>query len=345
MPKKSYYIIILALLIAGNTIGQLKPHKEAQKAVAPLEDAKKWFAAWELVSKTIFHIDSLQPVEFVFFDDHYVYTTSNVSVPQGELITGPPLLGKKLTWKRAAHNGKITMPDHKTVPIGLMSFAAPLEEPGRNAFFVMPLPAFWKSAGVVSKEFGLDNLVTGVFLHEFSHTQQMRNFGKKISEYEQNNVFKTDFSDDIVQDYFKTDSIYNVAFRKEVALLYEAAATLNPTQQKSLIRQGLDMMESRHKKYFIGEEEKFRQIDQFFLTMEGLGQYAMYAWLIHPQGGNIDQATALAGVRRGGRQWSQEEGLSLFLILDKFSAPGSWSGLMFGTTTTSVIELIEKAIK
>lgn len=126
----------------------------------------------------------------------------------------------------------------------------------------------------------------------------MRNFGKKISEYEQNHVFKTAFSDDIVQDYFKTDSIYNVAFRKEVALLYEAAATQDPVPQKFLLKEGLDMMESRHKKYFTGDNEKFRQIDQFFLIMEGMGQYTMYLWLIHLQGGNINPSTALAGVRR-----------------------------------------------
>lgn len=97
MPQKCSYIVILALLIAGNTTGQFNPQKKVQKAVSPLEEAKKWFTAWELVSKTVFHIDTLQPVEFVFFDEQYVYATSKVSVSKGELIAGPLLFGKEFS--------------------------------------------------------------------------------------------------------------------------------------------------------------------------------------------------------------------------------------------------------
>ena len=70
----------------------------------------------------------------------------------------------------------------------------------------------------------------------------------------------------------------------------------------------------------------------------------MYAWLIHPKGGNIPADTALKAVRRGGKSWSQEEGLSLFLLLNKRMKPAKFGPLMFGSDTVSVIELIKKHI-
>jgi hypothetical protein len=76
--------------------------------------------------------------------------------------------------------------------------------------------------------------------------------------------------------------------------------------------------------------------------MEGLGQYTMYAWLIHPKGGNIAAETAVKGVRRGGRWWSQEEGLALFLALEKLAPPKKWAPKMFGSTTESVLRLISR---
>lgn len=71
----------------------------------------RWFRAWELVSKDIYHLDSLKPVDFVFFDEEFVYSTSNITVPQGEPVKGPALLGHQFTWKRVPHSDTLTLPD------------------------------------------------------------------------------------------------------------------------------------------------------------------------------------------------------------------------------------------
>jgi len=330
---------ITALLIFLTSLSfKTSAHEVPGKTLTVPTEVNKWFGAWEMVCKKIYRVDSLKAVEFVFFDAKYIYSTSNISVPAGEIIDGPSLLGKRFTWKRKEHEGKITLPTEQIVPVGLMSFASPLEN--ENAFFVMPLLSFWEAAGVKSKELGLELLVTGVFLHEFSHSQQMQNFGKKMTWYEQHNKFTVDFSDDIVQDYFEKDSIYELQFRKETSRFYEAAS--DKADLSLLTGQALGMHNARQEKYFTGDLEIFKEIDNFFLTMEGLGQYTMYAWLVHPEGANIPAEIAQKAVRRGGKSWSQEEGLSLFLVLSKISVPANWSGLMFGNETISVIDLIKK---
>lgn len=295
----------------------------------------KWFSAWELVSKDIYHLDSLSPVEFVFFDDRYVYSTSAITIPEGDFIKGPSLLGHEFVWKRAEYKDSLTLPDKSRVPIGLMSFAAELTAEKAKSFFVMPLPQFWKRAGVSSKELGDENLYTGVFLHEFSHSQQMQNFGKGITALEKANDFGIEFSDDFIQHLFGKDSAYVRMFTNELDIVYKAA------EDSTLIRAGLDSLQSRHNKFFIGKYENLKEIDEFFLTMEGLGQYTMYAWLTHKNGGNIPVGLAIAGVRRGKKWWSQEEGFALFLVLERLSGPGNWAKQMFGNQTQSVVNLIQ----
>lgn len=329
------YLILCSLFIVQNLSGQTGNTHPALQPVA------KWFAAWELVSKDIYGLDTTRPVEFVFFDEKHVYSTSGISVPGGEVIEGPALVGKKLIWKKDVHLGKITLPDKQTVPVGLMSFASPLTGAGNNAFFVMPLPQFWKNTGVESKELGLENLITGVFLHEFSHTQQMQNFGAKMTEYEQDKMFASiNFTDDIIQDYFGNDTAYTAMFKEETELFFDVSGFKTKSKVRSMAKVALLALNYRQQKYFTGEKQLLKPIDNFFLTMEGAGQYTMYAWLIHPAGGNLTAKAALAGVRRGKKWWSQDEGLSLFLVLIRLSQTRYWAKLMFGNETVSVIDLI-----
>jgi hypothetical protein len=317
----------------------------------PVEDPaffnglSKWFSAWELISKEVYHLDSLAPVEFVFFDEQFVYSTSNITVPGGKPVKGPELLNRQFVWKRALHNDTITLPDNSRVPVGLMSFASELKGEKNKSFFVMPLPQFWDKAGVTSKELGNDNLVTGVFLHEFSHSQQMQNFGRRITELESANDFGIEFSDDIIQHLFDKDSLYTAMFTNENNIFYEAVNEKDSTVKDSLISTGIDAFRSRHHKFFTAKYESLKNIDEFFLTMEGIGQFTMYAWLTHKNGANLPAQTAIAGVRRAKKWWSQEEGFALFLLLAQLSEPGNWAKQLFGEKTESVINLINQQIK
>lgn len=301
----------------------------------------KWFAAWKLVNKDIYKIDTVRPVEFVFFDDIYVYSTSVNSIKNGSPVKGNNLMNLKLKWKKERHNDSLTLPDKSVVPVNLMSYAAEIPNEGKS-FFVMPLPGFWKQAGVTSKELGLDNLITGVFLHEFSHSQQMQNFGKKMTEYEKQSNFSMEFSDDIVQHIFSKDTAYLTYYKKEIELFY--GAVKNDTLNKDAVQKGLLIYEQRQTENFKEKYAHLGPIDDFFLTMEGLGQYSMYLWLIHPRGANIKKDIALEGVRRGGKWWSQDEGFALFLILDKLSAPENWASNMFGDKSIETVTFLIKRI-
>ena len=336
---KKILFVLTTFFLSLNSFGQTKTDEQIRD-LAFYNATNRWFFAWKLVSKNIYQIEKVRPVEFVFFDEKYVYSTSTIAIKKGTSIKGCNLMNLSFQWKKALHNDSIMLPDNSTIPIRLMSFAAEMPNEKNKSFFVMPLPSYWERNGTTSKELGLDNLITGVFIHEFSHSQQMQNFGKEITLFEKQNNFGVEFTDDIVQDIFSKDSSYLNLYNKELQNLYQSVQ--DPTFDKVLVRDGLRLMSQRHSDYFKSQFSSLKEIDNFFLTMEGLGQYSMYLWLAHPKGGNLKKDIAIKGVRRGGKWWSQDEGFALFLILDKLSKPATWAKNMFGYKTESVIDLIGK---
>lgn len=310
---------------------------------AGMKGVDKWFSAWEFISTHKLNLPPASAPAILFYDDKNMYTTSAVSSSDSATaFTGPALLGKQLPWKWRAHHGTLTIPDGQKVPVGLMSFAA--SDSGGHPFFVMAAPAYWKTAGVESKELGLDNLMTAVFLHEFTHTRQQTGMGAMVDAIEKKHTFKDpELSDDIVQHTFQKDSNYVKVFRVETDKFYQAAFAKDTQTTKKLTREALVLLQKRQATYFIRNKSILKSLDNIFLTMEGLGQFVGFYWLQHPSGARVPFTKAVEGMRRKRNQWSQEEGLAMFLILDKLTKP-DWRNELFGNKPKNIIELLETAV-
>ena len=88
-------------------------------------------------------------------------------------------------------------------------------------------------------------------------------------------------------------------------------------------------MKQRHNAFFKENYKELVTLEDLFLTMEGLGQYSMYLWLIHPKGGNFNKKVAIDGVRKTKKWWSQEQGFAMFLVLEKISKSKKWAKELF----------------
>ncbi|MBS1755099.1 MAG: hypothetical protein JST34_13730 [Bacteroidetes bacterium] len=325
----------MSLLFSCNDTHKQNGTKPTQQKIP--QEIVEWFEAWQLVSAELDLQDSINPVDFIFFDDSLVYTTSTTSTSKSKAIDGPSLAGRKTKWLVQPHFNQIFLPDGQILQPGIYSFAAP----GKNGkpFFVMPLLSYWKQKGVESNELGLNKLVTGIFLHEFSHSQQMKGLGKLANELEAQHSYDVEFTDNIIQDYFVDDSAYKKLFSEEITLFYKAFEEGTAQQFLQQKDSALRILQKRHDRYLKEKGAHFIQLDNLFLTMEGLGQYLMYKWLVHPEGGGIDNRTALAGVRRGGKNWSQEEGLALFLCMERMKQSNDWIKHFFDRSNQYITSL------
>jgi hypothetical protein len=299
-----------------------------------------WLTSWEFTSKVVLDLNEAVPPEIVFYDTSCVYTTSAVTAGAAGIAGGPVLHGRKLPWRVLSHHGIITLPDSSQMPVQLASFAAPMGAVG--AFLVMAAPEIWAVQGIDSDSFGRDRLLTAVFLHEFAHTLQIPSFQDIIGPIDKNWGFPEELTDDVVQERFGADSAYVAAYEAERDLLHRAAAAEAMDDVRSLATEALAMMRARQVRWFTDELEVFGVLDDAFLSFEGAGQWVGYAWLIHPRGGGVRPDAALAGMRRGGRKWTQDEGLALFLVLDRL-LPG-WPSRVFGQHQAGATELLTAAV-
>jgi hypothetical protein len=337
-------LIIVLILFAICSCNQQNTEKNNPEIELELAGVQEWFNAWELIANDILKIQPHEPPFMLFFDDEYLYTNSNKSPKYSIEINGPKFFGKELNWIKTKHNDSLTLPTNQRVAIGLMSFTAPVGSGSDKAFFVMGVPSFWKDAKVTSKELGDENLYTSVFLHEFAHTLQNKIFGVKLEQFERDNKFKFELSDDMIQQDLEKDSIYTKKIKAEIKMFYDAFYSGDLSETKQLATKGLEMFNKRQKEYFINDRAIYKTLDNFFLTMEGIGQYIAVAWLIHPKGGNVDIGKAVKGMRRGGRWWSQDESLAMFLIYTKISNP-ELGKQMFGSDLNMINHLLEKQIE
>jgi hypothetical protein len=295
-----------------------------------------WFDAWDLAATEILRIDRGPQFEMVFFDARCVYTTSAVSGEGATATRGPAFMGTPLTWRSKPHGGTLVLPTRETVPVQLMSFAS--GDPKTGPFFVMAAPEYWAQVATPIDGNGL----TGVFLHEFAHVRQVGGF-KVIGEIEATWKFKEPFDDDVVQAHFEGNEEYVKAFNAERDLLYRAAAAESTDEVRKLATEALRMIQSRHERWFAGDESVFATLDSVWLSLEGSGQWIAYAWLKHPKGGRLSAREAIDRMVGRRRRWSQDEGLGLFLVVDRLMP--DWPSLVFRQPSIGAVDLLELAIR
>jgi len=292
----------------------------------------KWLAAWQLTSERILQIPAAPPPDMVLFDTKCVYATSELSAA-GPAIALP---GSALLWRTALHNDTVTTPASKKLPVQLMTFTD-VDKRTRRPFFVMASPDYWASKG-----FGAEPGLTAVFIHEFSHTRQIPGLGSIIGPIDDAWRFPDELDDDAVQTRFKSDSAYVAAYMAERNLLYRAAEADSLAEVRRLAMEALAMIRARHAKWFVGENAVFSTLDDTFLSLEGAAQWAAHAWLAHPEGGALSKPAAVARMLGSRRFWAQDEGLALFLVVDRLMA--DWPKLVFREPSVGGITLLQWAI-
>lgn len=206
------------------------------------------------------------------------------------------------------HGDTVTFPDGGEAPVGPISFAN-----GEGGYFAMSLPSVWRAAGVES-DFGLERLMTGVLLHEMMHIRQTELAKAALAGVpEALGISDDELTDDIVQERFSTNPDYVSAYEAERYKFFAAAEAESDDEARRLAGEGLALMRERRARFFTGRNAGFTRLDDVFLTMEGMGQLLIYRYFR----GFEEYAPAVEGVRRGGKWWSQDEGLAIMLVVDR----------------------------
>ena len=251
-----------------------------------------------------------------------------------------PQPGQALVWRGTAHGGKVSLPGGRPQPVGPVSFAAPGEGADGKPFFAMSLPSVWRAAGV-SSGLGVEGLMDGVLLHELMHVRQFYFANPALAEITRQYDLPDSIDDDSLQAAFKGKADYVAAWERERDTLYAAAAAPDDREARRLAGEALAMMRARRARWLSGANAHWAKLDDIFLTMEGLGQWLAYGWYRAPFGMALEADTAQAEVRRKGQWWTQEEGLALFLVIDRLVP--DWQARAFAAKPELAEALLERA--
>ena len=268
-------------------------------------------ATWEAVRADALKIGPAPLPTFIVFDNECVWRDGQGS----------------------AHTGTIALPDGNEVPVGVMTFAG--SHDGKPSL-VMALPAMWRAEKRHRDNPRLDLLIRSVFVHEMTHTRQAASFGARLGELETQHKLE-DLNDDIIQQRFADRDGFTAAFAKERDLLYSIANEPDPARRHALAKDALHAIRERRARYFRGNDAFYAELEEIFLGMEGVANWAGFRAAMHA-GLSRDEAITLM---QGSRKWfSQDEGLALFLAIDALT-PG-WQKCVFSEKPVPAFELLSK---
>lgn len=274
--------------------------------------------AWLLVEREIFHLGAAPhaPV-YVFFDDTCTYQSRD---------------GR--AWSTAQHGGAIRTPDGETAEPGVVSFVTPN---GDAPFMLMSLPSIWRAAGVPDRG-DMRSFLYSVFVHEMAHIRQFGELYDRIDAVITRHQLGDDFSDDIVQNRFGSNADFKASIERERDILL-AGLKGDAQAAKAAASEALALIRARRAQYFTGDHVALLELEDLFLTLEGVGQLAATDWLAHPLGGGRAPEDALAAMRT--RWWSQEEGLAIMLIVQRLVP--DWRERAFASHPQTALQLLALA--
>jgi hypothetical protein len=298
-------------------------------------EAEAWtrvaLEAWDRLDHERIHMTNPSTPGLVLFDDSCVYRFTPRA--EGAFEAG----GRVYAVRSDSHSGEIALPDGETIPARKLSFAAPTAD--GSMYFVMALPSVWRAD--IRETRDPEHLAMLVFMHEFAHTQQGSGLGRKIDALITRGL-PGDADDDSIQKAWEGNPAYVAAYREELDLLYRAAGAPDKESRRALLAEAADRIHIRRER-FLGDQPLWREADDLFLTFEGSGNWAAWAWLTDARGGGMTAEQATTLVRGSKRWWSQDAGLGLMLTLDGLTP--DWPSLTFGPNGVTADDLIARALQ
>lgn len=204
-------------------------------------------------------------------------------------------------------------------------------------FVVFSLPSIWRPVAPKS-EIPLERFLEAILLHELAHAYQAAvSPSLSFPALHARHSLPGSVNDDSVQEKFKDHAAYVRDYEAERDRLFRAASAPTGTQARALACDALAKLRQRRARYFRGADAIWSEVDELSLTTEGLGEWLSYTWLTRARG--LSESVVLPKYR--GTFWSQEQGLALFLVVDRLS-PG-WQRLLFRREPLTAEPLLARA--
>lgn len=310
---------------------------------------------WDLVSRKILRLPPAELPWMVMFDRACAYhlapdrktelgnslnqVTSGLTFGDREVeLASSPLATSPL-------GDAVLLPNRARISVNGSAFTSLYERDGALLpFFAVALPEVWETDPAYRDDPEDDwrGFVLDVLTHEMVHTRQLGSIvGRVEALYARIPGLPSALDDDLVQHRFAEVPGFDATVRAEIALLYEAAAATDDGHARELARRSIDLTKARRATYYGNEREAWSAMEDVFLNMEGVACWSAYRRLLATTE-HATPAELLNDIRDNRKWWSQEHGLALYLVLDRFSR--DWIAPTFPPELASPLDLLDRAL-
>ena len=131
----------------------------------------------------------------------------------------------------------------------------------KKTFFISPVSAFFHTLAPPDQWVYLDLLLTGLNMHELTHTRQLPFVISQILEAQEKYKLPESIDDNSIQRTFENNEAYKTLFFKEKTHLWNAAMTGNLDSCKKELKIALDLAAERQRTFFVQENEGYKILD------------------------------------------------------------------------------------
>jgi hypothetical protein len=269
----------------------------------------------------------------ILYDEHCAVHLNPRSGRRAE--TGGPLTvtfgGKPVPLRAIAYRKRFSVPSGDQLTADAVAFTSLAKDGG--TFFVMALPSVWKKDPRSMPGEDIEGFAAGVLAHEMTHTIHLESVMTALDGVRRRLPgMPKRIDDDYLQSVFADDAEYVADYDREIALYARAVAEPDETAARVLARQALAASERRRALHFQGDRAYFTEVEPVFLNMEGVASWVAYTVV----GGGGDPMAF------SGRFWSQQEGLLLFLLIDRFDP--RWKSRVFAPQVPDPYAMLRAAL-
>jgi hypothetical protein len=308
-----------------------------------LPSMQKTVDDWEYSCKSELHIDPGTLPWIIFYDSTTAWHINPevALLPMHEkLISSVRFAGVDYPLFRVDHKKKLWLPERDAIDVKARSAAAMPVNNNMKTFFISPVPAYFHTLAPPEHTPNLDLLLRGLNMHELTHTRQLPFVLPQILKAQKKYKLPESIDDNSIERTFEKNEAYKTLFFKEKTHLWNAVMTSNVDSCKLELKAALQLAAERQRRFFVKENEGYKKLDDIFLALEGSAMWAQYKITLKYAPPGQSPAQTIFFIYEHGNSWSQEEGLALFLIIDKL-VPG-WQGQLFSSALPSPFELLKK---
>jgi hypothetical protein len=338
----------LALCTAWALMPAAAPAGEVPTSCELADADRRWIQksldGWEKVSREFLQLDPEPLPWMILFDQTCAWhlAPEPAMLPDARHVeTGLSFAGEPVPAYVVAHQGKIRLPDGGELSPGPIATTS-LYRDGEATYFVVGLPEVWRDEPWAKQGESVDDVLFGVLSHEIVHTRHLVLIGRKLSVLVERHSLPAVMDDDVIEKRFGKKRRFREVFEAERDLFFEAAAEPDAERSRLLTAQGLELARQRRARHFKGRNAPYAELEETFLAMEGVAAWAQYKVARSDPGEKRSDAELLAFVRGENNSWSQDEGLALFLLIEKMAPV--WQRRVLGAELATPLFLLEDAL-